>query len=78
MWEALRRIPRGETRSYGRIARELGQPTASRAVARACATNPVALVIPCHRVVGESGALAGYRWGVERKRTLLERESKAR
>jgi AraC family transcriptional regulator of adaptative response/methylated-DNA-[protein]-cysteine methyltransferase len=78
VWEALRRIPRGQTRSYGEIARALGQPKAARAVARACATNPVALVIPCHRVVGERGALSGYRWGVERKRALLEREAKAR
>jgi AraC family transcriptional regulator of adaptative response/methylated-DNA-[protein]-cysteine methyltransferase len=78
VWEALRRIPRGQTRSYGQIARELGQPDAARAVARACATNPVALVIPCHRVVGEGGALRGYRWGVERKRALLGREQQRR
>jgi len=74
VWEALCRIPRGETRSYGQLARELGQPQAARAVARACASNPVALVIPCHRVVGEAGALRGYRWGVARKRALLVRE----
>jgi AraC family transcriptional regulator of adaptative response/methylated-DNA-[protein]-cysteine methyltransferase len=74
VWEELKAIPRGQTRSYGEIARRIGQPTAARAVARACATNPVALVIPCHRVVG-GGALAGYRWGVERKRRLLQREA---
>jgi AraC family transcriptional regulator of adaptative response/methylated-DNA-[protein]-cysteine methyltransferase len=75
VWEALRAIPYGQTRTYGEIAQELGQPTAARAVARACATNPVALVVPCHRVVGEGGELRGYRWGVERKRALLEREA---
>ena len=74
VWEALRAIPYGETRTYGQIAQELGQPTAARAVARACATNPVALVVPCHRVVGEGGDLRGYRWGVERKRSLLDQE----
>jgi AraC family transcriptional regulator of adaptative response/methylated-DNA-[protein]-cysteine methyltransferase len=75
VWQALRAIPRGETRSYSQLARELGEPKATRAVARACATNRVALVVPCHRVVGASGALTGYRWGVERKRMLLEAES---
>ena len=74
VWQALRAIPRGETRSYSELARELGDPKATRAVARACATNRVALVVPCHRVVGASGALTGYRWGVERKRQLLEAE----
>ena len=74
VWEELRRIPYGETRSYGEMAAAIGQPTAARAVARACATNPVALVTPCHRVVRESGELGGYRWGLERKRALLERE----
>ncbi|HEY1161376.1 MAG TPA: methylated-DNA--[protein]-cysteine S-methyltransferase [Terracidiphilus sp.] len=74
VWQALRAIPRGETRSYSQLARELGDPKATRAVARACATNRVALVVPCHRVVGVSGALTGYRWGVERKRQLLEAE----
>jgi len=77
VWEELKAIPRGQTRSYGEIARRIGQPTAARAVARACATNPVALVIPCHRVVGGGGSMAGYRWGIERKRRLLERESTA-
>ena len=74
VWQALRRIPRGETRSYSQLARELGEPKATRAVARACAMNRVAVVVPCHRVVGVSGALTGYRWGVERKRMLLEAE----
>ena len=74
VWQALRQIPRGETRSYGQLARELGDPNATRAVARACATNRVALVVPCHRVVGASGSLTGYRWGVERKRQLLDAE----
>jgi AraC family transcriptional regulator, regulatory protein of adaptative response / methylated-DNA-[protein]-cysteine methyltransferase len=74
VWQALRQIPRGETRSYSEVAQELGEPNATRAVARACAMNRVALVVPCHRVVGVSGSLTGYRWGVERKRKLLEAE----
>ena len=74
VWEALRRIPRGETRSYQSIARELGRPTAARAVARACASNRLALVIPCHRAVRESGEAAGYRWGMGRKKEILEQE----
>jgi AraC family transcriptional regulator of adaptative response/methylated-DNA-[protein]-cysteine methyltransferase len=74
VWQALRQIPRGETRSYSQLAREMGAPNSTRAVARACAMNRVALVVPCHRVVGLSGALTGYRWGVERKRMLLESE----
>lgn len=74
VWQALRRIPRGETRSYSKLARDLGNPRATRAVARACATNRVALLVPCHRVVGANGSLTGYRWGVERKRELLARE----
>jgi AraC family transcriptional regulator of adaptative response/methylated-DNA-[protein]-cysteine methyltransferase len=74
VWQALRQIPRGETRSYSQLARELGEPKATRAVARACATNRVAVLVPCHRVVGVSGSLTGYRWGVERKRMLLEAE----
>ncbi len=78
VWQALQRIPRGKTMSYGELARVLGRPKAARAVARACATNPVALVVPCHRVVGQDGALTGYRWGVERKRQLLERERSGR
>lgn len=78
VWQALRAIPRGETRSYSQLARELGDAKATRAVARACATNRVALVVPCHRVVGASGDLTGYRWGVERKRQLLETEGARR
>lgn len=74
VWEELRRIPFGVTRSYTELAHATGQPRAVRAVARACATNPVALVIPCHRVVRQGGALGGYRWGLERKRRLIERE----
>ena len=74
VWEALRRIPPGETRTYGRVAEMIGAPKAVRAVARSCATNPVSLAVPCHRVVGKDGDLTGYRWGVPRKRTLLERE----
>ena len=74
VWHALQRIPRGQTLSYSALARELGDPRATRAVARACATNRVALLVPCHRVVAASGALTGYRWGVERKRQLLETE----
>jgi AraC family transcriptional regulator of adaptative response/methylated-DNA-[protein]-cysteine methyltransferase len=74
VWQALRAIPRGETRSYSQLAREMGEPKATRAVARACALNRVALLVPCHRVVGASGSLTGYRWGVERKRQLLEME----
>ncbi|MFY9853225.1 MAG: methylated-DNA--[protein]-cysteine S-methyltransferase [Terracidiphilus sp.] len=74
VWQALRQIPRGETRTYSQLAREMGMPNATRAVARACATNRVSIVVPCHRVVGVSGSLTGYRWGVERKRQLLEAE----
>ncbi len=78
VWEELRRIPYGATRTYSEVARAIGRPTAIRAVARACATNPVSVVVPCHRVVREDGKLAGYRWGLDRKRTLLEHESAAR
>ena len=74
VWEALRRIPLGETRSYSEIAREIGKPKATRAVAQACANNPAALVIPCHRVIRNDGASGGYRWGLERKEALLARE----
>ena len=74
VWQALRRIPRGETRSYSQLAREMGQPNATRAVARACALNRVALLVPCHRVVGATGSLTGYRWGVDRKKKLLAAE----
>ncbi len=74
VWQALRTIPRGETRTYSQLAREMGMPKATRAVARACALNRVSVLVPCHRVVGASGSLTGYRWGVERKRQLLEAE----
>lgn len=74
VWEELRKIPYGSTRTYSDIARALGVPKGSRAVARACATNPVALVIPCHRVVRKDGGLGGYRWGEARKRALLVQE----
>ena len=74
VWEVLRKIPYGETRSYSEVARAAGRPSAVRAVARACATNPAALVIPCHRVVRADGELGGYRWGIERKQELLKRE----
>ncbi|HEY1501682.1 MAG TPA: bifunctional DNA-binding transcriptional regulator/O6-methylguanine-DNA methyltransferase Ada [Acidobacteriaceae bacterium] len=74
VWEALRRIPRGETRSYAQLAASIGQPTAVRAVARACATNPVAVIVPCHRVIGSNGKPTGYRWGLERKKKLLDIE----
>ncbi len=78
VWEELKRIPYGATRTYSEIARAIGRPRAVRAVARACATNPVSVVVPCHRVVRADGNLAGYRWGLSRKRALLERESAAR
>lgn len=74
VWQALRAIGVGETRTYSQVAQQIGQPTAARAVARACATNPVALLVPCHRVVREGGAMAGYRWGLERKQKLLDSE----
>jgi AraC family transcriptional regulator of adaptative response/methylated-DNA-[protein]-cysteine methyltransferase len=74
VWQELRAIPYGSTRSYSEIARALGDPNAARAVARACATNPVSVVIPCHRVVREDGGLGGYRWGLHRKQKLLEQE----
>jgi AraC family transcriptional regulator of adaptative response/methylated-DNA-[protein]-cysteine methyltransferase len=74
VWNALRTIPRGQTRSYAEIAEQIGHPKAVRAVAKACASNPVAVVVPCHRVVQKSGRLAGYRWGVERKQALLRAE----
>jgi AraC family transcriptional regulator of adaptative response/methylated-DNA-[protein]-cysteine methyltransferase len=75
VWQALRAIPRGETRTYAQVARDIGQPTAVRAVARACATNPAAIVIPCHRVIGSNSSLTGYRWGIERKKRLLHIEA---
>jgi AraC family transcriptional regulator of adaptative response/methylated-DNA-[protein]-cysteine methyltransferase len=73
----LRRIPLGQTASYAEIAEAIGAPGSARAVAKACATNNVAVVVPCHRVVRQDGALSGYRWGVERKRVLLAREKSA-
>jgi O-6-methylguanine DNA methyltransferase len=75
VWKALRAIPYGETRSYGTVARMLNQPTATRAVANACASNPLALVIPCHRVIRSDGKLGGYSCGVERKQMLLAIEA---
>ncbi len=75
VWKALQQIPRGETRTYAEVARELGKPTAARAVAAACGQNPIALAVPCHRVVGANGALTGYRWGIDRKRRLLAAEA---
>jgi AraC family transcriptional regulator of adaptative response/methylated-DNA-[protein]-cysteine methyltransferase len=74
VWEALRSIPSGETRTYSEVARSIGQPTATRAVARACATNPTAVVVPCHRVIRSDGSLGGYRWGLQRKKFLLDEE----
>lgn len=74
VWEALRSIPSGTTSTYSEVARSLGQPRATRAVARACATNPTAIVVPCHRVIRSDGSLGGYRWGLQRKKLLLEDE----
>ena len=78
IWRALMAIPASETRSYGALARASGHPLAARAIGAACAANPLAVVIPCHRVVGAKGALTGYRWGVARKRELLRREAEGR
>lgn len=77
VWQELLAIPYGETRSYSQIAERLGLPKGQRAVGRACATNPVSILIPCHRALRQDGTMAGYRWGVERKRALLKRESAA-
>ncbi len=74
VWEALRQIPPGETRTYAELAQMIGNPAAIRAVARSCATNPVSLAVPCHRIIGSNGNLTGYRWGIPRKLALLERE----
>lgn len=76
VWQALRKIPTGSTTSYAEIAKQIGAPEAVRAVARACAANPLALAIPCHRVIRNDGGLSGYRWGVERKQELLQREAR--
>jgi AraC family transcriptional regulator of adaptative response/methylated-DNA-[protein]-cysteine methyltransferase len=75
VWKELQRIPYGETRTYTQVARAIGRPRAIRAVARACATNPVSIIVPCHRVIREDGSLAGYRWGLKRKAALLASES---
>ena len=77
VWQELQRIPYGSTRTYAQVAKALGDPRAVRAVARACATNPVSIVVPCHRVIRGDGSLAGYRWGLQRKGKLLEREKTA-
>ncbi len=77
VWQALRQVPAGQTVSYAEVARRIGNPGSVRAVARACGDNPIAVAIPCHRVVRTDGALSGYRWGVDRKRALLEREAGA-
>ena len=77
VWQALRKIPPGQTLSYAELAARIGAPKAVRAVAGACAANPLAVAIPCHRVVRRDGDLAGYRWGIARKRALLEREATA-
>lgn len=74
VWQALRQIPFGQTVSYGELAAKIGQPSASRAVASACGSNEIAVLVPCHRVIGKDGSLTGYRWGIERKQALLERE----
>jgi AraC family transcriptional regulator, regulatory protein of adaptative response / methylated-DNA-[protein]-cysteine methyltransferase len=77
VWTYLQAIPFGSTRSYSEVAKAIGQASAARAVARACATNPVAVAIPCHRVIREDGSMGGYRWGIDRKKTLLEIEQRA-
>ena len=74
VWQELQQIPRGSTRTYSQVARAMGNSKAVRAVARACATNPVSIVVPCHRVIREDGNLAGYRWGLKRKQQLLAQE----
>ena len=78
VWQALRDIPAGETVTYSNIARKIGAPKSTRAVAAACAANNIAVAIPCHRVVRNDGSLSGYRWGVERKRILIDREASVR
>lgn len=78
VWRTLCQIPAGETRTYGQVARMMEEPKAVRAVARSCALNPVSLAVPCHRVIGQDGDLTGYRWGIPRKKTLLEREKAVR
>jgi AraC family transcriptional regulator of adaptative response/methylated-DNA-[protein]-cysteine methyltransferase len=78
VWSALRRIKAGQTASYRQVARTIGRPTAMRAVAQACAANPIAVIVPCHRVIAHDGSLGGFRWGLRRKRQLLRRESLSR
>jgi AraC family transcriptional regulator, regulatory protein of adaptative response / methylated-DNA-[protein]-cysteine methyltransferase len=78
VWQELQKIPRGTTRTYTQVAKALGNPKAVRAVARACAMNPVSIVVPCHRVIREDGSMAGYRWGLSRKEQLLTQERAAR
>jgi AraC family transcriptional regulator of adaptative response/methylated-DNA-[protein]-cysteine methyltransferase len=77
VWSALRDVPVGDTWTYTQVAEHIGEPTSVRAVARACATNPVALAVPCHRVIRGDGTLAGYRWGLEVKAALLDRERRS-
>jgi AraC family transcriptional regulator of adaptative response/methylated-DNA-[protein]-cysteine methyltransferase len=77
VWDALTRIPQGTTKSYGELAAELGSPKAARAIGRACGSNRLALIVPCHRIVREDGTPGGWRWGIERKRDLLAREQAA-
>lgn len=77
VWQALQEIPAGKTLSYTELAAKIGQPKAARAVASACANNTIAVLIPCHRIVRGDGSLSGYRWGIERKRQLLEREAQS-
>ena len=78
VWRALRTIPAGSTTTYGELAARLGRPESARAVGAACGANPLAIIVPCHRVVARDGALTGYRWGVERKKALLQREAAVR
>lgn len=75
VWEALLAIPRAKTMTYGELARAIGRPQAFRAVAQACGANPIAILVPCHRILGTGGALGGYRWGVERKRRMIADEA---
>jgi AraC family transcriptional regulator of adaptative response/methylated-DNA-[protein]-cysteine methyltransferase len=76
VWDALTRIPAGETRSYGEVARMFGAPKAARAIGRACGSNKLALIVPCHRVVREDGTIGGWRWGAARKQSLLQDEKR--
>jgi AraC family transcriptional regulator, regulatory protein of adaptative response / methylated-DNA-[protein]-cysteine methyltransferase len=77
VWTALQKIPLGTTATYSEIAERIGDPNSVRAVARACGANPVAVLVPCHRVVRRNGGISGYRWGIERKRAILESEARA-